>query len=254
MDEQRRSAYRPMMPPERVERLRAWHEQALKGGRRDAPVTVEESGRTFVVPPDVYAPNPLGLAAIVLDEVGEGDRVLDMGTGSGVNGVLAAALSRQVLAVDVNPAAVTCARENAERNGVADRMQVRESDLFEHADGRFGVIIFDPPFRWFRPNNMFERGTADEDYQTLTTFFDEARDHLEPDGRILLSFGTTGDIDYLHHLITSRGFKATELRRVEGEKDGFPVAYFAYRLTMMPPPTDAETGASAPPDFVPHDT
>jgi len=53
-------------------------------------------------------------------------------------------------------------------------------------------------------------------------------------GRILLSFGTTGDIDYLHHLIAMHGFRAEELRRVEGEKDGFPVAYFAYRLT---PPT-----------------
>ena len=49
-----------------------------------------------------------------------------------------------------------------------------------------------------------------------------------------LSFGTTGDIDYLHHLIAMHGFRAEELRRVEGEKDGFPVAYFAYRLT---PPT-----------------
>jgi release factor glutamine methyltransferase len=178
-DEERQSAYRPMMPAERVERLRVWHEQALEGGWRDAPVTIEESGRTFVVPPEVYAPNPLGLAAIVLDEVREEDRVLDMGTGSGVNGVLAAAQSRHVLAVDVNPAAVKCARTNADRNGVADRMQVRESDLFDHAAGRFDVIIFDPPFRWFRPRNMSERGTADENYKTLTTFFDQARDHLE---------------------------------------------------------------------------
>ena len=45
---------------------------------------------------------------------------------------------------------------------------------------------------------MLERGTADENYRTLTTFFDPGRDRLEPGGRILLSFGTTGDIDYLH--------------------------------------------------------
>ena len=48
-------------------------------------------------------------AAIVLDEVRDDDRVLDMGTGSGVNGIVAASRSRDVLAVDVNPAAVTCA-------------------------------------------------------------------------------------------------------------------------------------------------
>lgn len=232
-----------MMPAERVDRLRLWHEQALKGGQRDAPVMVEQSGRTFVVPPDVYAPNPLGLAALVLDEVTTGDRVLDMGTGSGVNGVLAAAQSSRVLAVDVNPAAVICARENAKRNGVAGRMCVRESDLFEHAAGRFDVIIFDPPFRWFRPRTMSERGTADENYETLTAFFDQARDHLEPAGRILLSFGTTGDIDYLHHLITTRGFATTELRRVEGEKNGFPVAYLAYRITVSLHVASAEPAA-----------
>ena len=79
----------------------------------------------------------------MLDEVRDDDRVLDMGTGSGVNGIVAASRSRDVLAVDVNPAAVACARDNAERNGVADRMEVRESDLFQNASGRFDLIIFD---------------------------------------------------------------------------------------------------------------
>ena len=47
------STYRPMMKPERAQRLREWHEQALQGFRRDAPITVTEHNRTFVVPPDV---------------------------------------------------------------------------------------------------------------------------------------------------------------------------------------------------------
>ena len=121
---------------------------------------------------------PAGASRIVPDEVREGDRVLDMGTGSGVNGIVAASGSREVLAVDVNPAAVACASDNAERNGVADRVEVRESDLFQNTPGRFDLIIFDPPFRWFRPRDMYERGTADENYRTLTTFFDQASDHL----------------------------------------------------------------------------
>ena len=159
------SNYRPMMTPERAKRLREWHEQALAGGRRDAPIVVTELDRTFVVSPDVYAPNPLGLAAIVLDEVRDEDRVLDMGTGSGVNGIVAASRAHKVLAVDVNPAAVACAGDNAERNGVADRVTVQESDLFQNASGRFDLIIFDPPYRWFRPRDMFERGMADESYR-----------------------------------------------------------------------------------------
>jgi release factor glutamine methyltransferase len=57
------------------------------------------------------------------------------------------------------------------------------------------------------------------------------RDHLRPSGRILLSFGTTGDAAYLERLISESGLHAEELRRVEGERDGFAVAYFALRLT-----------------------
>lgn len=77
---------------------------------------------------------------------------------------------------------------------------------------------------------------TDAGYATLRAFFEEAAGHLTPRGRMLLSFGTTGDIDYLHHLIAAHGYQSLELRRVEGEKDGLPVAYFAYRLTPSAPP------------------
>jgi release factor glutamine methyltransferase len=223
--------YRPMMPDQRVQLLRRWHEAALAGGIREREITVTAHGCTFVVPPDVYPPNPLGLAEIVREEVREQDRVLDMGTGSGVNGIVAAAAAREVVAVDVSPAAVECARRNAERNGVATRFQAVVGDLFDQVGGSFDLILFDPPFRWFAPRSMVERGMADENYRTLTAFFEQAAGFLTPGGRILLSFGTTGDIDYLHHLIERGRYDLRELRRVEGEKDGVPVAYVAYRLT-----------------------
>lgn len=40
-------------------------------------------------------------------------------------------------------------------------------------------------------------GTADENYQGLTRFMAQAKHRLRPGGRILLNFGTSGDIDYL---------------------------------------------------------
>jgi release factor glutamine methyltransferase len=224
-------AYKPMMSEERARRLREWHESALERGRRTETITVSQLDRTFVVPPEVYPPHPLGLADIVLSEVRETDRVLDLGTGSGVNAVVAASKSSDVVAVDVNPIAVECAKRNAELNGVGSRVDVRESDLFQNVSGRFDLIVFDPPYRWFRPRDLAERGTADENYETLTAFFCEAKSRLTDTGRILLSFGTTGDIDYLRHLITQADFQTEELRKVEGERDGFPVAYFAYRLS-----------------------
>jgi release factor glutamine methyltransferase len=219
-----------MMSEDRVRRLREWQERAYEGDKRDQVVTVTQFGLTMLVPPDVYLPNPLGLAELVLLEVRATDRVLEMGTGSGVNALAAATKTSDVVAVDVNPSAVRAAAENAQRNHLASRVDVRESDLFEGVTGKFDLILFDPPFRWFQPRDMRERATADEDYRTLTAFFRQVRQYMTPGARILLSFGTTGDIDYLRHLIETRGFTCAELRRVDGEKDGLAVSYFVYRL------------------------
>jgi len=65
------------------------------------------------------------LGEAVLAEVRDGDRVLDMGTGSGVNAILAATKSTDVVAVDINPRAVEAAQADVERNGVTDRVDVR---------------------------------------------------------------------------------------------------------------------------------
>lgn len=219
------------MSDERAERLRQWHEQAYLGGQRTETITFTHLGWTFEVPPDVYPPNPLGLADLALNEVRPEDRVLDMGTGSGVNAIAAASKSKHVVAVDISPAAVECARDNADRNGMP-WIDVRASDLFQNVDGQFDLIAFDPPFRWFRPRDVREQATADENYRALTQFFQHVGDRLSPGGRVLLSFGTTGDIDYLKTLIDGVPFKVEELRRVDLTKDALPVSYFAYRLTL----------------------
>ena len=94
------------------------------------------------------------LGEAVLAEVTETDRVLDLGTGSGVNAILAASQSLGVVAVDINPHALAAAQDNAVRNGVAERIKVRHSDVFTNVDGAFDLIIFDPPFRWFAPRDL----------------------------------------------------------------------------------------------------
>ncbi|HIC89566.1 MAG TPA: 50S ribosomal protein L11 methyltransferase [Anaerolineae bacterium] len=59
-----------------------------------------------------------------------GDRVLDVGTGSGILAIAAAKLgARQVLGTDTDPVAVAVARENAAYNGVGNTVQVLEGSL-----------------------------------------------------------------------------------------------------------------------------
>ena len=66
-----------------------------------------------------------------LDEVPlAGARLLDVGSGSGILSVAALKLGAgHALAIDIDPQALIASRENAERNGVADRLAVRDAAL-----------------------------------------------------------------------------------------------------------------------------
>jgi hypothetical protein len=73
-------------------------------------------------------------------------KTLDLCTGSGIQALLAAAHSDQVLAVDINPRAVRCAQFNAQTSGV-NNLQAILGDLFEPAgEEHFDLIIANPPF------------------------------------------------------------------------------------------------------------
>ena len=65
-----------------------------------------------------------------------GGSVLDVGTGSGILSIAAARLgARQVLGVDIDPMAVQVAKENVEKNGLSDCIDIRQGDLVAGLDG-----------------------------------------------------------------------------------------------------------------------
>ena len=78
----------------------------------------------------------------LLDELVQGgERVLDVGTGSGILAIAALKLgARQADGVDIDPMCVRTAGENAERNGVADRFRVLVGDLSDKAEGVYDII------------------------------------------------------------------------------------------------------------------
>jgi release factor glutamine methyltransferase len=225
----------PRMSAERAERIRQWHDAAYEAAKSDGAQErgFDYLGITVTIPngvqPITGTSHMLGEA--VLAEVRAEDRVLDMGTGSGVNAILAASTASYVLAVDVSPNAVGAAQENAERNGVADRIEVRVSDIFSAVDGEFDLIVFDPPFRWFKPRDEIEANTTDENYRAMTAFFEQAREHLSSRGRMLIFFGSSGDLGYLRYLFDTHGFTAEVVARDGFVKDDWPVEYLTFRLT-----------------------
>ena len=232
------------MPDDQVRAIARWHEDAYAAMKAEAGTGQRFAylGLDLWVPAEVMPITAISrlLGDAVVAEVRGGDRVLDMGTGCGVNALLAARVSDSVIGVDVNPVAIESARANSEANGLADRIEFRQGDVFDTVPEAFDLVVFDPPFRWFPARDLLESAITDPGYRTLATFFGQVRDHLRPGGRLLMFFGSSGDLAHFRTLASRAGFIPEVLRRHDLERDGHLVEYVTFRLTL---PAD---GAPAP--------
>ena len=139
--------------PLRVEELAAYRAMVARRGRRE-PLqhilgTQEFCGLEFEVTPDVLVPrhDTETLVNEALARMPGALSALDIGTGSGCIAVtLAARLpGALVAAVDISEAALTVARRNAERNGVA--VEFLHGSLLDPLPGRmFDLILSNPPY------------------------------------------------------------------------------------------------------------
>ncbi len=107
----------------------------------------------FRVTSDVLIPRPETEHAVekVIDLAAKFShpRIVDVGTGSGA---IAVALAHElpeaaVTATEVSAAALSVARENAQRNAVAERVKFLEGDLLEPVAGQqFDIVVSNPPY------------------------------------------------------------------------------------------------------------
>jgi len=109
------------------------------------------------------------------------DLAFDIGTGTGVlAAVLASRGVKRVVATDQDPRALACARENVERLGYAQQVEVVEADLFP--PGRARLVVCNPPWVPARPSSPIEYAVFDPDSQMLRGFLAGLADHLAPGG------------------------------------------------------------------------
>ena len=145
----------------------------------------------------------------------------DIGTGTGV---LAAVLARRgvgrVVATDLDPHALACARENVRRLGLQDCIDVVRADLFP--DGRAALVVCNPPWIPARPSSTMEHGIYDPDSRMLHGFLQGLPRHLEPGGEgwlILSDLAEHLGLRLREQLLA--GFEAAGLR-VAGRHDVAP--------------------------------
>jgi release factor glutamine methyltransferase len=179
-------------------------------------VCEEVEGVPLVVLPDVFNPAVFGSSDVLVRALrgfaaaggARRGRLLDMGTGSGVCAVAAARLGYDVVAVDVNPEAIRCARVNAVLNGVEHRVTVRDGDLFAPVAGeRFDVVLFNPPFFAGPPRSLRDRAWRSEDVPER--FGAGLPAALADDGRALVVTSSHGGAGRTTAALTRAGLAVT---------------------------------------------
>lgn len=154
--------------------------------------------------------------------VKEGEKVLDMGTGCGILGIIAAEKASEVVAVDINPYAVKCAMENAKLKSVKDKISFVQGDLFTplRQGAKFDVILFNAPYLpsiCEEENSWLARawagGTGGRDL--IDRFIYEAPKFLERNGRILLLQSTLSGVSETLTGFSQRGLKTSVLAKCD---------------------------------------
>lgn len=176
---------------------------------RARPCVVQVAGIDLIVNPRVFSAAGASTTETLIEGLGTptGLRVLDMGCGTGIVGILAALRgASSVVLADKCPDAIANARANVALHRLEDRCEVRRSDLFSGiGDERFDLIVFNIPFLYadegseslhmqvpahlqpaFPPAEAF----VDVGYRLIRRFMSGARAHLGDGGRIRCTFAS----------------------------------------------------------------
>ncbi|MGD0064048.1 MAG: methyltransferase [Streptosporangiaceae bacterium] len=165
-----------------------------------------------------------------------GGSFLEVGSGAGVTAVTAARSGcASVTALDIGAAAVENTRRNAVRHGVADRVRVLRSDLFDalDPDERFDLIYWNSNFVETSADSVnstdLHHAFFDPGYQTHGRYLREAPAHLTEGGRLLLGFADLGNMPKLTALCAGQGL-TIEVFRAERRDLEIPVEFLLLEL------------------------
>lgn len=233
-------------------RLASWIDRRAKGEPVGRILGIASfHGLDFALGPDTLEPRPdtevlvdVALGAARQDKLpgvapdGTALRLLDIGTGTGA---IAITLLHKLpgatgLATDLAPGAIDTARANAARHDVADRLDFVVGSYFEPVEGKFALIVSNPPYiasaviagldpevRLHDPMLALDGGTDGLDgYRVLAA---GAGDHLLPGGMLALEIGYDQG-EAVSTLLSDADFTSIEIHRDLGGRDRVVAAIF----------------------------
>jgi len=157
--------------------------------------------------PDVFPPSAFVVPFAQNIQIKPGDRVADIGTGSGILAVMAAQLGAEVWATDTSEASVANARENAQKNQV--ELHAFAGSFFGPLQGKFDVIIANLPQEILPEDYKFNLG---EDLsqtisggklgnEILMAFLKIAPGYMHANSKLYINVGSLSDFKSTFQLI-----------------------------------------------------
>ncbi|MFW6138086.1 MAG: HemK2/MTQ2 family protein methyltransferase [Spirochaetota bacterium] len=175
------------------------------------PRRVKVLGKTYRISPAVFNPRFYGSSIFMARnlEVKPGEEVLDMGTGSGILALTAACNAERVVAVDINAKAVRYAGENARLNGLSDKVEVVQGDLFSSLDQaqKFDLIVFNPPYLEGKLYTGIDHAVNDPGGVVLKRFLQQAKHYLKQGGRVTMVYSSIADIAKMLNMVKTAGWR-----------------------------------------------
>lgn len=157
--------------------------------------------------PDVYPPSEDSIFLIECLDVSPGERILEIGCGSGVVSMHCVKNGCTVMSVDINPDAVSITRSNMEDNGlIAD---VHLSDLYSNVEGHFDTIVFNLPYLPVDEEGMLAKAWSggDNGMGPLPELLEKAPEHLLPGGRVVVVVSSLMDKEALDSCLSGHDVK-----------------------------------------------
>jgi len=93
-----------------------------------------------------FGPDSYRFAAALTRTVWKARRLVDVGCGAGVGGLLLAPRAEEVVLADVSPRALELARVNVTLNSAGAAVSVCQSDVLGQVEGDVDVVIANPPY------------------------------------------------------------------------------------------------------------